>query len=260
MTTLSNIARKTGSVLVKNSPAILTGLGAAGLVTTSYLVGKASMDVGFEIGWEEAEYKLRGEYDNPPLGAVDILKLRWKSFIPGVAMGAVSIACIIGANSISSRRNAALISLYTLTEGAFQEYKEKVVEQIGATKAQKIRDDVAQDVVTRSELKSTDLVVITNGDVPCFDSFTGRPFMSSVEKLRKAQNDINLKCINEMYASQNDFYALIGLDAVSLGEQVGWTTDNEMDLEFSAVLTEDGKPCLVVQYRKGPTPNFYKVW
>lgn len=254
MTTLSNIARQTGKILVDNSPAILTGLGAAGVVSTAVLASKASFEASEVISqyWENSE--------SSDVDFREKLKATWKLFIPAAAVGTVSIVCIISANSISSRRNAALISLYTLTEGAFQEYKEKVVEQIGNTREQKVRDEVAQDRVNASSGAASEIVIIGNGDVLCYDAFTGRYFQSNVEAIRKAQNDINLKCINEMYASQNDFYQKIGLPSVENGELVGWNTDNEMELQFSAVLSEDNRPCIVMNYRKGPIPNFYKVW
>jgi len=71
---------------------------------------------------------------------------------------------------------------------------------------------------------------------------------------------VNLLCINEMSASQNDFYRRIGLPCVETGEQVGWNTDHPMELQFSSVLTDDNKPCLAINYYRAPKAGYYKIW
>ena len=62
-----------------------------------------------------------------------------------------------------------------------------------------------------------------------------------------------------MYASHNDFYRLIGLPGTTYGEEVGWRTDNMMDLEYSSHLAEDGRPCLCIEYHVAPVRNYYKI-
>jgi hypothetical protein len=44
------------------------------------------------------------------------------------------------------------------------------------------------------------------------------------------------------------FYREVGLDTTSNSHQVGWTTDRAMELEYSSVLTPDGKPALAFDY------------
>ena len=87
----------------------------------------------------------------------EIVKLTWECYIPTAAVGLSTIACIIGAHNIHLRRNAALASLYSLTESAFKEYQSKVVETIGKNKELKVRDDVVSDTMTlrRSEKSKT---------------------------------------------------------------------------------------------------------
>ena len=114
-----------GGVISRNSPAILTGLGCAGVLTTAILTGRATL---------RASEILKMEAPDEQLPVTEIVKLTWKVFIPPVLVGASSITCIIGSNSINQRRNAAISALYSLSETAFREYKEKVVEEIGKNK------------------------------------------------------------------------------------------------------------------------------
>jgi hypothetical protein len=188
---------------------------------------------------------------------VDDVRLVWKFYIPAVASSAATIACIIGANTVSTRRNAALISAYSLTETAFREYKDKVVETIGEKKSQKIHDEIAKDHIVNTPLSTQAVIVTGDGEVLCFETLTGRYFKSSMETLRKAQNDINSKIINGGYATQNDFCILIGLPSLQYGDEVGWNTSNLLELEFSSHLAEGSRPCLAVGYSAIPVRDYY---
>ena len=107
---------------------------------------------------------------------MDIVKLTWKVFIPPILMGATSIACIIGANSINTSRNAALAALYSLSETAFREYKNKVIEEIGRNKELKIRDDITKDQINNNPMRDRTVIITGNGDVLCYDKLSDRYF------------------------------------------------------------------------------------
>ena len=131
MNKIGQITKNLGGVISKNSPHILTGIGCAGLLSTAILSAKAAPKALRILELEE-EYREKKHFI--PMTRLDKVKLTWKCYIPAGVMGAVSIGCIIGANTVSTRRNAALASMYALTESAFREYKTKVVEEIGKTK------------------------------------------------------------------------------------------------------------------------------
>jgi len=92
-------------------------------------------------------------------------------------------------------------------------------------------------------------VVVTGpGLTLCHESLTGRYFTSDMETLRKAMNDINAKLNTHDYATLDDFYYLVGLAQTSISGDLGWESDKQMDLIFTATLTPDGRPCLVIDY------------
>lgn len=253
-----NSARK---LVDENSPSILTALGVSGLLSTVVLAVRATpealrrIDLDDEIRLQDAEFVDGAAYKPQTIG--DKVRIGWRPYVPAAIVGGTTVACIIGANSISSRRNAALISLYTLSERALGEYKEKVVEVLGESKAEKVREAIVSDKLEAAG--PSEVVIFSTGNVLCFDTLTGRYFESNVEKIRKAENDINRQCINDMYASQNDFYRLLGLPQVAIGEELGWTTDNELIVEFTSKLIDD-KPVLALGYRKQPKLGYHKVW
>lgn len=220
-----------------NSPVILTALGASGTVVTSYLAGMASYDVGKHAkpGFDDLSLKEK-------------IRVSWKRYIPTAISGTVTIACIIGAAKVGSRRTAVSMAAYSLSEKAFNEYKEKVVDQIGARKEQAVRDEIAQDRVTANPPPSREVVLAGPGNVLCMEIYTGRYFNSDMESLRKAQNDINARLLRDDHASASDLYIMLGLPYTSHSSYIGWTSDRLMEMQFSTALADDGRPCITFEY------------
>lgn len=245
---ITNAAKSVWEAISKNSPTILTGLSVAGLCTTAIFAGKATPKAIILI---EEERKKREE----PLAKADILKLTWKCYIPTACIGAATIACIIGSNSINQRRNAALATVYGLTEAAFREYKEKVVETIGKNKELKVRDEISSDRIKANPPGESEVIFTGKGEVLCYDSLSGRYFRSDIEKIRRSINDINKNFLSDMWVGLNDLYYELGLAGTKLGDEMGWDLDNGLvDVSFSSGLTEEGEPCLVLNY--SVTPRF----
>ena len=250
------IAKKAEKLAVDNSPALLTAIGVAGTLTTAFLTGKASFNAAEII--DEEQYRM-GREENRSLESKEKIVLVWKEYIPAVGTGVLTVVCIIFANRIGTRRAAAVAAAYTISEKAFSEYKEKVVERLGTPKEQKFRDEVAQERVNQNPLGDREIVIIGDGEVLCFDSFSGRYFNSSMETLKKAQNDINYLILSDSYASLGDFYGKIGLATTPYSEEVGWTTDKQLELKFSTVLSDDQRPCIAIDFQAAPVRDYYKI-
>lgn len=243
---LSIFLNKTGQTLKSNSPEILTALGVVGVATTSYLTAKASVAAMEIIRSNEAD----GVLVDRKQRIKERVKHTWKLYIPAAVSGAVTVACIVGASKANSKRTAAAVTAYSLTERAFAEYKEKVVETIGKGKEQKIRDEVAQSVVTQNPPGTNEVIVAGKGEVLCCELLTRRYLKSDMEALRKAQNDVNVKVVNSfsLYVTLDEFYDLIGLSHTSTSDKMGWHSNRLMELNFSTVLSEGGEPCLAFDY------------
>lgn len=240
-----------------NSPSILTGAGVAGVVTTSVLTGIAM----YRLSTIVTEDGVISAYDGmEPTPVKDILKENWKLFIPPVLSAALTITSIIGSNRIMSRRSAALAGLYSLTDTAFREYQAKVVEKMGEKKELTVRDEIVADKVAKTEAPDRSIMVVGSENVLCYDAFTGRYFASTVEKLRKAENDVNYTCINDMYASLNSFYSALDIPTVNIGDDLGWSTSNPLELHFTSGLNEKNDPYLAVTFKTAPTKEFANIW
>lgn len=254
---LDLIFNKAKKMLLDNSPLILTYISVAGVATTAILASKATPKAMKAIeDWRTKEWLENGITRS--IKPEEMVQLTWKHYAPAAASGILTIGCIIASNHISNKRNAALVTVYSLAETAFKEYREKVKEQVGEAKAKKFTDDIAKDHLLDTPMATSQVHITGLGEVLCYDSYTGRYFKSDIEIIRRAQNDINAKIIRDMYASHNDFYKLVGLEKTAFGEEVGWTANDLLDIEFTSHLASDGKPCLCIEYRTEPTRNFYK--
>lgn len=249
MSKIHQLVRTVQGTLKANSPTILTSVAAAGAVTTMLLTARSSVQAYKAL---LAEIEDHGPIEDPK----EILKITWKYYIPPVLSCGLTVATIISANSISSKRNAALISAYSISEKAFHEYRDKVTEQIGENKERKVRDAIAQDKVAEKPVSSSEVIITGGGDVICYESYTGRYFKSDMEKLRKAQNDFNAWLLSDMYASLNSWFGLIGLQPTTMGDELGWNADQQLEVQFSSVLDETGKPALVIGYNYLPRPGY----
>jgi len=230
--------------LVKsNSPEIFTVLGVVGVVSTAYLTAKATIKAVRLIEHDEV---LNGANADPKERFKDHVELTWKCYMPAVVSGAATIGCITASNKASNKRTLAAVAAYSVLDQVFSDYKEKVVEQIGSGKEQKIRDDLAQDRVTKNP--PSQVIVVGNGHVLCLENFTGRYFRSDMETLRKAQNDVNSLALKDLYVALNEFYDLVGLPPTSNSDVTGWNFERNMELMFSTVLGPSNEPCLVFDY------------
>lgn len=241
-----------------NSPLILTSVGIVGTVVTAYLTGRASFKAAQILDDQET---LAIQEDLPPLEPKEKAKLVWKLYIPATSSAIFTIAAITLANRIGTRRAAALAAAYVVSEKAFDEYREKIVEKLGSKKEKEARVEMAQDRVNRQPPPSTAVVLAGEGSVMCMENFTGRYWLCDMETLRAAQNSINAQILSDSYASLSDFYRQVGLSSTGSSDEFGWDVDRLLELSFSAVLAPaTNKPVMVVDYRIIPVRDFYKSY
>ena len=242
MSVINNAFKSFGNFLLKNDTYILTILGVAGTVTTAILAVEATPKAMRLI--EEEEQRRHSAF----LPTIEKIQIAWKCYIPAAAVGATTIGCIIGLNSAHTRKNAALAGLYSLAQTTFKEYQEKVVETIGENKERKVRDEVDKDRIL-SNPPATDIIFAGTGNVLCYDSITGRYFNSEIEKIRRIINELNRQLMTEMFIPLNEFYIDLGLKPTKIGDDIGFNIDNGLlQVDFSSQLTEEGRPCLVLNY------------
>ena len=258
-------------LLSKYSPEILTGIGIAGMVTSTILAVKATpkaVDLIENLRkeqWQNISAKQANELNKngvvelPPITKIDIVKVTWKGYIPAVSTSIVSIACLIGANSVNNRRNAALATAFKISETALREYKNKVIETIGEEKERVLSSKIDEDKIRNNPIDSSQVYLTEKGNVLCYDSMSGRYFKSDINVIESAVNKVNKQMLTEMYISLNDFYSELGLKGTYVGDDLGWNVDDGLlRINFGSQIADDGTPCVVINYNVEPKYDFAK--
>lgn len=263
MNKLTKMVKTFSRNVSKHSPAILTGFGIVGMVTAGVMAVRATpkaMKLIEEKNMEKYKENKDNSYAKPndfELTPVETVKAAWKPYVPAVATALVSTACLIGANSVNSRRTAALATAYKLSETALTEFKEKATEVMGEKKVKEIKESIAKEKIENNPVSNKEVIVTHTGESLCFDAISGRYFKSDIESIRRAVNTLNRRLRIEMFISLTEFYDEIGLSPTKLSDDLGWNIDmGEIEVVFGSQIAEDGRPCIVLDYTIAPRYDY----
>lgn len=253
MTSLAGKLKVLEKLAIDNSPVLLTAIGVVGTIGTAVLTHRSATKSTHVLLIEDA--KLRAN-DKPAMTRKEVFQATWKNYIPPVISGTLTVSSIVLANHIGTKRAAALAAAYTISEKAYTEYREKVYEKLGEKEAGKIRNEIAQDRVNRNPVTEGNVLMVAGGDHLFMEMYTGRYFRSDMQTVKKAVNEVNFKINSHGYASVSDFYDLLQLDHTAVSDEFGWTGDKLMDVDFDAVLSSEGQPCVAINFMTGPIRNY----
>lgn len=268
---LINFLEKAEVFTKKNSPALLTGAAIVGVLSTAYSAYKAGLRADKILKEYRADMKDCHPKDKEAKRAVvgETAKKLIPVVAPPVIMGVATISCIVGSHSVSSRRIAALSAAYSLSESTVKSLNGKMEEILGEKKTRAIKDAVMKDKLhadsekDRKTLSNGNFVIPGDGTVLCKDLYSGRLFYSNAEKIKQAIAKCSYDIVSDMWISLNDFYFEIGspqLDPIPMGNDLGWdiadTQAGKLPITLSALLTDDNKPCLCIDYDIGVRPDF----
>lgn len=243
---IQQIVRKAGSKIATNSPRILTFLACTGVISTVIFAARATPNAQLIVDG------LKDQYKDKPIPKAELVKAVAPVYIPTGLMACITIGCMIGANQISAKRNAVLASLYSTSELALREYQERVMAKIGEKKEKEIQDEIAAEHITKNPIRDREVILTGKGQSLCYDTLSGRYFLSDYDSVLRVESEINRRIINDMWVVLNDVYYELGLKPIDLGEYVGWNVDNLLHFTKSSCIADDGRPCLVLGYESRP--------
>lgn len=227
-----------------NSPEIMTVVAASGVVVTAYLSAKGAFEASKKLHHEDADPHAQQTF-------MDKAKIVWPEFVPAAIAGGTTVACVIGSHRAHTRRTAAAVAAYSLTERAFAEYRAKVEETLGKNKAEKVQAAVVEDQMqnVHPHSQAREVFIAAGGDSLCCDLTTGRYFQSDMQTLKAAVNRVNERLLKERWMSIKEFYYEIGVYPNHHIDNLGWDMETGlMDLVFTPTLTDKGEPCLAFTF------------
>lgn len=240
-----NLVESSKLFIKKNSSTILTCLGATGVVITSVMAAKATPKAILLLE-EEKENK------GSELTKLEVVMTAAPAYIPAVAIGLSTIACIFGANILNKRQQAALMSAYALINRSYRDYRSKLRELLGEETDEQVRKEMIKDKYEKSSVN------LDKEKQLFFDFFSLRYFESTLENVQEAENALNEILAAGAFVSLNDFYDLLGLQRIDCGYELGWSSMDYSEVGFGHefVEMEDGLECCVVTFPCEPTICF----
>jgi len=229
----------------RNAPAILTGVGIAGAFASAFLAGKGAFKASGILSEEAPDLTTKRKID-----------LTWQCYIPAALALTATTAAIFSANHIGATRLIAVSTAYSITERAYDEYRDKVAQKFGPKQELAARDEIAQDRVTQNPVGLNPVLVTGTGDSLCYDAYSMRYFRSNMEAIRKAGNDVNEAAHNDEFCSLADFYDKLNLPSNSHHELMGWHADHLLKLNISSVMADNDQPAISMDFYVAPKHSY----
>ena len=225
------------SEVEKNSPLILATFGVIGFVTATVMSAKVTPMA------TQVLKKL-------PRDATHVEKARILApiYAPTAGMLLISTACIVASSRLYKQRYLSLLALYSIGEQTLKKWQESIIEEVGPKKAEKVRERVVAPVgPIPKHLGISDNVTLF------YDDWSGRYFeVRSIEVIRQIVNDLNETLLIEDFVVLNDFYYLLELPPVQIGDSVGWAVMNgNIEIVYDSKIHDD-RPCISISFRVDP--------
>lgn len=255
--TLVRTANRSVLKVKAHSPEILLGLGIAGFIGTAVLAARATLKVEQlrkehekkELDLNEAIAEIVSTEDSTLIytaqdetrdrmllkakNALDYAKL----YAPAVGLGALSVGLILGSHGIMRRRNVALIAAYNLISDSFNNYRDRVREELGDEREMQLRaPKIVEGEEDKGEEGKKEFGPRTVHN-PKYKSDYARYFDASNPNFQRNM-DYNLTFLyqNQDYANDllrtrghlflNEVYDMLGMPRSTAGAIVGWTFDS----------------------------------
>lgn len=239
----------------QRSSIILTGLALTGIITTCVSAYKAGIKINKILEERKEDLKIVDLEDKEVRKKIvkETVKEVTIAAIPTIVSATTTGACVLGLNKTTSKKIAVLSAACSASEKAVNNLNNKMTEVLGEKKARSIKDAIVKDrLAGDGPIDESKIILTGDGDVLCKDLYSGRLFRSNVTKIERAINALSSDCAIEMYVELNDLYELLNLSPIPLGNDLGWNSDDlvrgQLPITISAQLTEDGQPCLCLDY------------
>lgn len=233
--------------LQRNSPTIVSCIGAVGVVATTIAAVKATPKALSLIENEKAYINKQLEEGGwqtrvDKLTTAETIKATWKCYIPTAIIGLSTITCIFGANTLNKRQQAAITSAYMLLDNTYKQYKEKVSKLLGDNADTMVKKSIIEDQYSEITL--------------FYEYHYGEFFERRKADVLNAEYQLNLKFASQGYACLNDFFELLGLPITQEGEIIGWSTQegySAIDFEHQLLELDDGMECTIINLPISPS-------
>lgn len=230
----------------KNSPAVMLGAGiGVGILATvkacqatlrlEEVLEKAEKDTATlrkvsEVRPEKYPRKERDTYERAI--RIRTAKEVAKLYAPAVGLGVISIVLLTGSHVVLTKRNAGLAAAYAVLDKGFNEYRERVRNELGPEKDQEFRygsqtKEIVEEDENGHKVKEIKRNTVTGRSIYAryFDENNRnwqRNPIANRTFVQCQQDYANDKLTANGHLFLNEVYDLLGMERTPEGSQVGW--------------------------------------
>ena len=249
-----------------NSPHILFGAGIAGVVAGTVLACRATLKVGDVLDEMQDDVEAVKRDMNDPKdvayayghGTLRIARL----YAPAVIVTSVSIAALTKSHVTLTKRNGALTAAYTGLHTAFENYRERVREEVGEERELDIFHGTELEKIKKGNKTETKKIV-DPAKISQYSRFFDESSLQWRDNaelnlffLRSQQNYFNDILHAQGFVFLNDVYKALGFPLTDAGQIMGWVidedTNNFIDFGIYEAYNKDfingGEPCILLTF------------
>lgn len=230
-------------VLAKHSPHILFVGGIVGVTTATVLACRATLTVDAVVAEAQEKLKEINQMEHVHYSEDDRVKDKGvvyvrtvarigKLYAPSAGLMLVSVAALTKSHTILNKRNAGLAAAYAALEKGFNEYRDRVRQDLGDERDREFRYGVTPEHTEVQDGRPVTIKEAKYGD-GVGPSIYARFFDETNPNWTKRPdlNKIFLKANQEYFTDRlrarghlflNEVYDQLGMDHTSAGALVGW--------------------------------------
>jgi hypothetical protein len=189
-------------------------------------------------------------------GGVKVVKL----YAPSILLGAASIFALTKSHNILQERNLALTAAYAAVDGAYNRYRQRVIDRYGEDVDREIRYESEEVEIIDEEtgkVLSTTRVTAAPGSryARFYDEDTSRNWSPdpdiNVYFLRSQQNYLNDRLKARGHVFLNEVFECLGLSHTREGAIVGWRWNKNSGDDYIDFGIWDNPPDVVKDFFNG---------
>lgn len=258
--TLANKATTKASkqmlTLQRHSPALLVAVGIVGVGGAMFLACQATLKMSetideFESDLQEINPESEGEADKKVFGAQVKLAIKIaRLYAPAAIVGLASVGAITGSHLILKKRNAGLAAAYTIVHKTFDDYRGRVIKDVGPEKDMEyffgtVKKEIVEEGLNGPEVKwieGPDQKAIQDNEENTYARVFAPKHADGTDNDNwqevKYQNQQFIQMVlnhardalqTKGYIFLNDVYDMLGFKRTKAGSQVGWVKGIKYD-------------------------------
>ena len=156
---------------------------------------------------------------------------------------AVTAGATIASGIASYGVSAKAITGLTATAGYLVKNRDKMLDRVrDYVPEPETRKRISKEIAEDAWTPAVTVEETGNGDLLCFEGYSGRWFRSSFEAVKEGLADFNMRWHAGEYLSLNDLYDHLEIEKTHFGHQWGWPNNDDYysgDIDIDACLAED---------------------